>query len=140
MRRSVGGPKRKWPRLTAALGSTLSAWVAIDGLIAGATGSGASGGAAFYLFWGVPFAAAAIFLAWYAWMGGRPGHDRVARTGCLGATVLGGTVFLVMGLRALEPSRDLLGAVIDGLRFSPLAAVAGLGLGIAGAAARRGSR
>jgi hypothetical protein len=123
--------------VTAGLGSLLSAWVAIDSLPSLLTASGIGDGGSFYLFWGVPFAATAVFLAWYAWRGGKPGCHRVARGGCLGAAMLGGAVFLVLCVRFVTPSRDLLSAVIDGLRFAPLAAVAGLGLGIAASHRKR---
>jgi len=128
--RAGGAGTKRLRRTLAAAGSLFAAWVAVDSLPPGMTGTYAAGTWAFYLFWGVPFGAASLFLGWYAWRGARPAAARSARSGCVGAVALGGTVFLVLGARFLGPSRDLLGAVIDGLTYAPLAGVAGLGLGL----------
>jgi hypothetical protein len=110
----------------AAVGATLGAWIAADALLSSGLISGQEADAAFFWFWGAPFAAAAAFLGWYAVAGGRSGVRTAARHGCVGGLVAGGGAFFVLGASRLFLSRGVLDGVVYGLRYAPVAAAIGM--------------
>jgi len=132
-------PTAPWSRGVAAVGAALAAWIAADALLSSGLISGPASDAAFFWFWGMPFAAAAGFLGWYALAGARPGVRAVARRGCLGGLVTGGGAFLVPGVLTLLRSRGMLDAVMNGLRYAPVAAALGMAA-CAVVSAKRGRR
>jgi len=96
--------------------------VAVDTLLNSGLVSGAAPDATFFWLWGLPFAVAAVFLAWYA----LTGDGLAARRGCLGAVVAGVAVLaLLFAYRVLRGSGALEGIVL-GSRVAPLASVVGL--------------
>jgi hypothetical protein len=122
------GPGLRW---LAAAGAALASWVAIDGLLGAGLGSGAAGDPEFYLYWGVPFAVAAIFLGWFALRGGRAEAAYVAKYGCLGGILSGAAVFLLYFASPLLVSWDALSGAVAAFLYGPLAAVVGLLIGLA---------
>lgn len=123
-------------RVAAAVGAVLAAWVAVDVFRHGVASS-ARGGFTFFLFWGLPFAAAATYLSWFAALGARPAVRTIARSGCLGALLGGGLAFVALWASPLVADRDILRAAIDALRYSPFAAALGLAIGLAAGVVRR---
>jgi hypothetical protein len=117
-------------RLGAAIGAVLAAWVAVDTLVSNVITAGAAGGAEFFMFWGVPFVAASVFLGWYAVRGGHPEARELAPAGCLGGSMAGGFVFLALLLTPLVLPWDMLRGAVAAVQYAPLAATLGLGLGI----------
>jgi hypothetical protein len=103
------GPGLRW---LAAAGAALASWVAIDGLLGAGLASGAAGDPEFYLYWGVPFAVAAIFLGWFALRGGRAEAAYVAKYGCLGGILSGAAVFLLYFASPLLVSWDALSGAV----------------------------
>jgi len=126
-----------WTRGLAAAGAGLTAWVAVDSLLGGSSASGSAGGSQFLLLWGLPFAAAAFFLAWYAIGGGREEVRDAARFGCLGGFLAGGGAFLLVLASSLFRPWDALSGVVAGFVYAPIAAMFGLGVGIALARMRK---
>lgn len=122
------GPGLRW---LAAAGAVLASWVAIDGLLGSGLASGAAGDPEFYLYWGVPFAVAAVFLGWFALRGGRPETTCVAKHGCLGGILLGAAVFLLYFASPLLVPWDALSGAVAAFLYGPLAAVVGLLIGVA---------
>ena len=120
-----------WGRGLASAGAALAAWVAIDTLLGGGAASGMRDDSRFLLLWGMPFAVAALFLAWYAIRGGREDVRDVARRGCLGGFLMGGGTFLLFFASPLFRSWDTLSGVVAAFLYAPLAAVVGLVTGIA---------
>ena len=125
-----------WLRWLAAAGAILAAWVAIDSWIGSGLTSGPADDPEFFLFWGVPFAIAAVFLGWFALRGGRAEVRDQAKHGCLGSLLLGSAVFLLYFASPLLVRRDALSGAVAALLYAPLAAVLGLLIGIAVARAR----
>jgi len=126
-----------WSRGLAAVGAGLTAWVAVDSLLGGGSASGSPDESQFLLFWGLPFAAAAVFLAWYALRGRRVETRNAARQGCLGGFVAGGGAFLLVLASSLFRSGDTLNGVVAGLLYAPIAGVIGLCVGVAVARMRK---
>ena len=120
---------RLWVRWLAAVGAALAAWVAIDSLMGSGLVSGAADDPEFFLFWGVPFACAAVFFGWYALRAGRAEVRSIARHGCLGGILLGGGVFLLYLASPLFLPWDLLNGVVAAFLYGPLAAALGLAIG-----------
>ena len=120
-----------WGRGLASAGAALAAWVAIDTLLGGGAASGMRDDSRFLLLWGMPFAVAAMFLAWYAIRGGREDVRDVARRGCLGGFLAGGSVFLIVLAGSVFRSWDALSGAVAGFVYAPIAAVVGLCIGIA---------
>lgn len=89
--------------------------------------------------WGVPLAAAAVFLGWFAAIGGRPETRRMAKTGCLGGLLLAGGTLALLSMAALLPTRDVLEVTVLALQYAPLAGTLGVvgGLGLARMRKRR---
>jgi hypothetical protein len=108
----------------------LSAWVAVDSLVGGGSASGAAGDPSFLVFWALPFAAAAVFLGWYALRGDRREVRDAARHGCVGSLVLGGGVLLFLLARPLLLSGDVLNGAVTALLYAPLAAIVGFLIGV----------
>jgi len=126
-----------WGRGLASGGGALAAWVAIDTLLGGGAASGMRDDSRFLLLWGMPFAVAALFLAWYAIRGGREDVRDVARHGCLGGFLAGSVVFLLILASSLFRPWDTLSGVVAGFVHAPIAAVVGLCVGIAMARMRK---
>ena len=126
-----------WSRGLAAAGAGLTAWVAVDSFLGGGSASGPADESRFLLLWGLPFAAAAVFLAWYAFRGGRTETRHAARQGCMGAFVAGAVVFLWGVATSMFQQGDPLTATVVGLLYAPIAAVLGLGMGSVVARMRR---
>jgi hypothetical protein len=126
-----------WSRTLAAGGAVLAGWVAVDSLLGGGSASGPAGASQFLLLWGLPFAAAAAFLAWYALRGGRVETRNAARQGCLGGFVAGGSAFLLILASALVGPGDTLNGVVAGFVYAPIAGVIGLCIGLAVATMRK---
>jgi len=120
---------RLWVRWLAAVGAALAAWVAIDSLMGSGLVSGAADDPEFFLFWGVPFACAAVFFGWYALRAGRAEVRSIARHGCLGGILLGGGVFLLFLASPLFLPWDLLSGVVAAFLYGPLASALGLAIG-----------
>ena len=118
-------------RWLAAAGAALAAWVSIDGLLGAGLASGATGDAEFYLFWGIPFAVAAVFLGWFALRGGRAEARYIAKHGCLGGILLGSAVFLLYFASPLLLRWDALSGAVAAFLYGPPAAVVGLLIGVA---------
>ena len=118
-------------RAASGLVALLAAWVAGDSLVSGMSGAGSGGGASFFLFWGAPVAAAAVFFAWYALRGSRASVRAAARSGCLYSLVLGGGVFLVLFASPLILPWDALRGAVAAFMYAPLAAAVGLVIGLA---------
>ncbi len=121
-------------RAVSGIGAILAAWVAGDSILSGMTGSGS--GTSFILFWGVPFAVAAVFLAWFAVRGSRAAVRATARSGCLHALALGGAVFLVLFASPLILPWDALRGAVAAFMYAPLAAAIGLAIGLVARGAR----
>jgi hypothetical protein len=128
--------RRRFLRWAGAFGAALAGWVAIDAFLSSVNPAAAPGGLEFFLFWGLPFAALSAGLAWYAARGGRQASGRVAKAGCLGAGVAGGSVFMAALTVGTLKSSDLLTGSVEGLKYAPLAAAVGLGVGMARARMR----
>ena len=126
-----------WSRGLAAAGAGLTAWVAVDSLLGGGSASGPADASQFLLLWGLPFAAAAAFFGWYAMRGGREEVRDAARHGCLGGILAGGGAFLLVLASSLFRPWDALSGVVAGFVYAPIAAVFGLGAGIALARMRK---
>lgn len=129
-----------WLRWLAAAGAVLAAWVAIDSLLGSGLASGAAEDPEFYLYWGVPFAAAALFLGWFALRGGRPEVHHLAKCGCLGSVAAGAGVFLLYFASPFFLPWDPLSGAVAAFLYAPLAAVLGLLIGIGTSRVRRRSR
>ena len=117
-------------RVAAGLGAIVAGWIALDSLVSGVLTAGASGGSEFFLYWGIPFAAAAVFLGWFALLGGRAAARDVAKHGCMGSVLLGGGVFLLYLVSPLVLPWDALGGAVAAFLHGPLAAVLGLVVGL----------
>lgn len=127
-------------RAAAAVGAALAGWVAVDGFLTNVARSSATGGYEFFLFWGVPFVAAAAFLGWYAVYASRSATRTAARSGCLAALLVGGAAFLVLFISPLALPWDALRGAVAAFLYAPLAATLGLAFGlVAHRARRRGS-
>jgi drug/metabolite transporter (DMT)-like permease len=129
-----------WLRWLATAGAILAAWVAIDSSMGSGLASEAADDPEFFLFWGLPFAVAAVFLGWFALRGGRADVRDQAKHGCLGSVLLGSAVFLLYFASPLLVRRDTLTGAAAALLYAPLGAVLGLLIGIAVARARRHHR
>lgn len=129
-----------WLRRLAGAGAILSGWIAIDSLAGTVPGAGRSADPEFFLFWGLPFAVASVFLAWFAVRGGRREAREIARSGCLGSLVLGSAVFLLYFASPLILHWDALTGAVAAFLYGPPAAVIGLGIGIAVARTRQRRR
>ena len=125
------GLVRLFFRLAAGAGALLSAWIALDGIRSNPMRDAAAGEVEFLVYWVLPFAVAAIFLAWFALRGGHTETRRVAGQGCLGAAFLGGAVFLLYLASPLLLHWDALAGAVHAFLYAPLAAVLGLLLGLA---------
>lgn len=138
MKRVHNITRRAILRAAAGLGAIVAGWIALDSLVSGALTAGASGGFEFFLFWGLPFGVAAVFLGWFALLGGRAEVRDVAKHGCFGALLLGGGVFLIFFASPLLRPWDALSGTVAAFLYGPLAAVIGLAIGTAlGAMQRR---
>ena len=126
-----------WSRGLAVVGAGLTAWVAVDSFLGGGSASGTTDESRFLLLWGLPFAAAAVFLAWYAFRGGRTETRNTARRGCLGSVVAGAAAFTLGVTSSLLQQGDPLTAAVVGLLYAPIAAMLGLGIGSVVARMRR---
>ena len=126
-----------WGRGLASAGAALAAWVAVDSLLGGGSASGPADASQFLLLWGLPFAVAAVFSGWYAARGGREEVRDAARHGCLGGLAAGGGAFLLVLASSLFRPWDALSGLVAGLVYAPIAAVFGLGAGIALARMRK---
>ena len=120
----------------AAVGAGVTAWVAVDSVLGGGSASGSADESQFLLLWGLPFAAAAVFLAWYAFRGRRVETRNAARQGCLGGFVAGGGAFLLVLASSLFRQGDLLTGVVAGFLYAPIVTVFGLGIGVVMAGVR----
>jgi hypothetical protein len=112
-------------RAGAGLGALLAGWFALDSFRFSALSSRGSGGLGFFVFWGLPLAAAALFLAWVALRSGNSASWRVARSGCFGAALLGGGAFALLLATPLVLSWDALRAAVAAVQFAPLAGMLG---------------
>jgi hypothetical protein len=126
-----------WSRGLASVGAGLTAWVAVDSFLGGGSASGSADESQFLLLWGLPFAAAAVFLAWYAIRGRRVETRNAARQGCMGAFVAGGSAFLLVLAGSLFRPGDTLNGVVAGFVYAPIAGVIGLCIGLAVATMRK---
>jgi hypothetical protein len=133
-----GAPLRAL-RVVAGLGAVLTGWFALDIYRSGVLGSGGAGDLAFVVFWGLPLATLSVFLACVALRGGDPGTRRVARSGCLGALVVGGGVAASLLAGSLVLSWDALRGAVSAVQLAPLAGMLGglAWLGLAGMRKRR---
>ncbi len=133
----------RWRRLSrtfAGAASALAAWVAVDGVLSNPVRDAAGGGYAFFLYWVLPFVAAAVFLGWYALRGGTSAVADTAKGGCLGALVLGGGVFLLYATSPLVLPWDPLTGAVHALLYAPLAGTVGLVIGASVGALRQRRR
>jgi len=126
--RNGSGPGLRW---LAATGAVLASWVAIDALLGSGLTSGTAADPEFYLYWGVPFAAAAVFLGWFALRGGRAEARYVAKHGCLGSLLVGSAVFMLYFASPLLVRWDALSGAVAAFLYAPPAAVLGLVIGVA---------
>lgn len=126
-----------WSRGLAAVGAGLTAWVAVDSFLGGGSSSGSADESQFLLLWGLPFAAASVFLAWYVLRGQRVETRSAAKQGCLGGFVAGGGAFLLVLAISLFRPGDTLNGVVAGFVYAPSAGVIGLCIGVAAARMRK---
>ena len=119
------------------MGAGLTAWVAVDSFLGGGSASGSADESQFLLLWGLPFAAAAFFVGWYALRGGRVETRYAAKRGCLGGFLAGGTVLILILAISLFRQGDLLTGVVASFLYAPIATVVGMGIGVAVARMRK---
>lgn len=119
-------PSRGWRAVVAAVGSVLSAWVAVDALLNSGATSGTATDHAFLWLWGAPFAVASLYLGWLAITGHRLETWKRARLGCLGAASTGGAAFIAFFITGTLGDSRILTGIVEGLRWSPAAATVGL--------------
>lgn len=132
-------PKISWlavSRAAAAIGFLFAAWIAGDSVASGMGRPGAADEIEFFLLWGLPFAVAAVFLGWYAARGNRSAARSAARSGCGWALLMGGGVFLALLASPLLLSWDALRGAVTAFLYAPLAATAGLAIGLIRARSR----
>lgn len=122
---------RRVLRFAAGAGAIFAGWIALDGIRSNPLRDSAAGEVEFLVYWVLPFAAATIFLAWFALRGGRREARRVARQGCLGGASFGGAVFLLYLVSPLVLRWDAISGAVHAFLYAPLAAVVGLLLGLA---------
>ena len=135
----MSGAPRRALRAAAGLGAGLTGWFALDSLRSAGLRSGGSGSFAFLVFWGLPLATLSALLAWVALRGGDPAALRIARSGCLGALLVGGGVCVMLLASPLVLSWDALRGAVYAVQFAPLAGMLG-GLGGLGVARMRERR
>jgi hypothetical protein len=131
MHREHGGWLAVTLRLASAVAALLAGWIAVDVFLTGMATAGSDGGLQFFVFWGIPFATAAVFLGWYAAGAGRQRVRRAARSGCLWAVAVGGAAFIVLFASPLVLTWDALRGAVAAFLYAPLAATVGLAAGLA---------